>query len=57
MNVLIFLFLEFLTLSFFIRVRFNEAIPMDLTAVVLAEYSALAELSRSGQISTSYTSR
>jgi len=38
-------------------VRFNEAIPMDLTAVVMAEYSSLMELSRSGQISTSYTSK
>ena len=37
------------------RVRFNKPIPLDLTAVVMAEYSAVMELSKSGQISVSYS--
>lgn len=38
-----------------LRIRFNESIPRDLTIVLLAEFPAHLELSKSGLVKTSYS--
>lgn len=38
-----------------LRIRFNEALPKDLTVIVLAEFPTHLELSKTGLVKTSYS--
>lgn len=38
-----------------LRLRFNESLPKDMTVMVLAEFPAHLELSKTGLVKTSFS--
>ena len=39
------------------RLQFSEAIPSDLTLIVIGEFNSVLELNHNGTVTTSYTSK